>query len=968
MEVLGRLLALVACVLQFLMLFDLRGKFSGKTADHLKQKSRQGCDPVRDLCDALSKVLAGYTDGTGGQKGRGKGAPTRRQDAKAQRMGDLIRAIEKTLSNAKTGSWSIEQLIKDLMGTIRNFQAAARGGRDGGRKEADKTSNHPRLSKLVWKKGTVFTYAAYCQVNAVRDLALAQQWTAKVGILVQVGGKPGEKPQDCPTAVMKWLRVEGRGQGETVEGCWIAPLDDAQGLPLSLGGAKMTRAQGAVANKNNATEELVTLRVTMVQRFASEPAWKTSMLSAFHSLWNTAGVTRTYGFRILESADDKARTCFATVQKSKAAAIRAQSGKAGTFAEQLVCQHGRAVVEWQMQEDGEGPVAYLERVLRQGRSSSGTDPGLAFRRGGKSQLGWRQPPGAAAAPPDKPLPWEVHGTPATWSEADVASFLEDNRWTQATMLRPRSGRRGWAFKMVPPAGAHLQNTYELHDSTVVKIRREVRRQAGMEARPISAKPGFVRSDQVEAGKKREEKAAKAAAGTEPGAEKAKGGVPDKSLGYKSWDLGGCGGCFYRAVGAAKALLEGKTQEAIEKNAEGIGAKLRAEATALIRAHGLWQDSWVKDDNATPQKEGGPVPDTWDSRVTANARKGMQAMKAAPLPVCLKDEHYFALVLDVAKAEWPMEWGEEPEEEVSKQLCRGAGDGTDDGDQGSNLDGRFQSDRQSVTTAARGRAVQQPQANNRNTRQRNYEAQWARHGGRLSRAGWGRQRVTTEPWACPMKDCGYVCAGVAKKTLATRRSQKKEHRLKCRPGADPLLFDARQASDPVAVPRSEEEVRQQLALPADAPVPAELMNRQRRKCGKWWPSLSAAAHAKAVAAHNKAEHAEDRQQAGEARKKALQEQKEENREAAAEGRQPRQLHLVRRHARDKDDAARKAEKNQYQRERWQWEKGEALAAGLPWPPPGHRERAAKSRAKLKAESSAAADARPAQARRKRQKAS
>ncbi|CAK0808702.1 unnamed protein product, partial [Prorocentrum cordatum] len=582
---------------------------------------------------------------------------------------------------------------------------------------ADKTSNHPRLSKLVWKKGTVFTYAAYCQamaeadaketmknaevilarpdqVNAVRDLASAQQWNANVGILVQVGGKPGEKPQDCPTAVMKWL----------------------QGLPLSLGGVKMTRAQGAVANKNNATEELVTLRVTMVQRFASEPAWKTSMLCAFHSLWNTAGVTRTYGFRILESADDKARTCFATVQKSKAAAILAQSGKAGTFAEQLVCQHGRAVVEWQMQEDGEGPVAYLER---------------------------------------------------------------------ATMLRPRWGRRGWVFKMVPPAGAHLQNTCELRDSTVVKICREVRRQAGMEARPISAKPGFVRSDLVEAGKKREEKAAKAepwkaqelaagtqettggaapgegkrqqqaAAGTEPGAKKAEGIVPDKVLGYKSWDLGGCGGCFYRAVGAAKALLEGETQEAIEKNAEGIGAKLRAETAGLIRAHKLWQDSCFKGDNATPQKEGGPVPDTWDSWVTANARKGgwvderaasalclrlerrvvvflwqagewqkawvfkppvcaglerkrAKAMKAAPLPVCLKDEHYFALAPGVAKAEWPIERGEEPEEEVSKQLCRGAGDGADDGDQGSNLHGWFQSDRQSVTIAARGRAVQQPQ--------------------------------------------------------------------------------------------------------------------------------------------------------------------------------------------------------------------------------------------------------------------
>eukprot|EP00959_Pyramimonas_sp_CCMP1952_P245243 5125628-Pyramimonas_sp.AAC.2 len=138
----------------------------------------------------------------------------------------------------------------------------------------------------------------------------------------------------------------------------------------------------------------------MVKKYMTDSAWRASPVTSLHSLWKADGIIRTYGYRLHEAGDDICRSCFATVQEDKVLDLLRQSGIGGIFSERLVCQAGRAAVDWKPWEDGETDIEYLERLLRRG----GTQHGLAFRRGGKQQLGWREPPGTAPRRPDRAVP------------------------------------------------------------------------------------------------------------------------------------------------------------------------------------------------------------------------------------------------------------------------------------------------------------------------------------------------------------------------------------------------------------------------------------------------------------------------------------------------------------------------------------------------------------------------------------
>ncbi|CAK0867713.1 unnamed protein product, partial [Prorocentrum cordatum] len=444
----------------------------------------------------------------------------------------------------------------------------------------------------------------------------------------------------------------------------------------------------------------------------------------------------------------------------------------------------------------------------------------------------------------------------------------------------------------------------------------------------------------------------------PGSKKAKGeSVPQRALDHNTWDLGGTGDCFYRAVGAATAINEkgtsGKerTREDVQRNIVGLAAKLRAESVGLIRKHRLWEAAWVQDPSTNQTLEDGPVPTSWETWVTACARQNRwvdeyaaaalalrlertivafywhggkwvkgwtfnppadtndpvlerrrrKALSRPPVPVCLRDQHYFTLHLNQGEKDWPKEWAEPPEEEVpSSQLRAGAADGHSDLDdwQGSLAppgtfagelvqERRRHRDQRQRADEARSAPTTQPPADSLNPRgstatdvarvgdvDSDEEAvAWPapkKYGARQARQQY-LARGSTTSWSCPLcaaQGVHWSCdaqlrAGGAPKNpiggvqrLLYKRRQ--AHLNKCHPGVDKAPLSLKPATEAVE-PKTAEEWRALLQLPV-GPIPEAYAATKCRYCEKTWPAhVQGHQLTKSVRAHHVKEHAEQRQQ-------------------------------------------------------------------------------------------------------------
>ncbi|CAK0789280.1 unnamed protein product [Prorocentrum cordatum] len=624
--------------------------------------------------------------------------------------------------------------------------------------------------KLDRLQEAILVVACADEVQALRDLARSSGIKKSLGVVTR------EDPAiEGVTNQKKWLRIDTEcGRSAPLEELYITPLKDT--VP-EIPAVEVPKAAGSVAAAP--TKETETIRITLVKRYASDETWKASMMTSIHSLWDASGVTRTYGFRALEGGEERCRTCFATVQAGKVPSILKQSGQAGLFAERLVCNGGRSAVEWVTQDADEDDRVYLSRVLRQVGNDAN---GLAFRRGGQAPLGWRLPDGTVPRVPDRALPWEIKGTPVDWSSADVTGFLEQNGFAEIAMMRPRWGKKGWVVKAKAPSGTKEASAYTIADGTVIHIVRDIRRQEGMVSRQLSARPGGVNKDLQEKEQKRKDAeravepwkyaqappddaeedmppqtAPGAGGGAEAGApvqselaqrvaaigskreapaqggkEKSRRSFPASAMGFKTWDLGGTGDCFYRAVAAMAAIEDGRDSQQIETRIKQLAAKMRAESTNYIRSHELWKDTWVADTLSNTTLDDGAVPTCWKEWVDATARENRwvdehaaaalsarvgrrivvfvhdgggwvkgwvisppeptqattnqsklakarkKALEQPPLPVLLMDSHYVAMRKKRPEDVWPMEWGEAPNTPYAPNKLRGAGSDTDVG--------------------------------------------------------------------------------------------------------------------------------------------------------------------------------------------------------------------------------------------------------------------------------------------------
>ncbi|CAK0819641.1 unnamed protein product, partial [Prorocentrum cordatum] len=476
--------------------------------------------------------------------------------------------------------------------------------------------------------------------------------------------------------------------------------------------------------------------------------------------------------------------------------------------------------------------------------------------------------------PDRAVPWEITGTPASWGANDVSTYFTENDWTEVSLIRPRFRNKGWIFRMKAPAEVRDYSVWQIHNHTITVV-HDTWQQKGMTTKMINPRPGVVRQDLHEQEKERK---AKADAAKPPGEQ---GGQAKKTkcinvYGYQGWDLGGKGDCLYRAAAASAAALEGRKKEDIEKNIASLGKKIRAETTGLIRKHSLFKGVWVADPNASVRWEGGPIPATYQEWVDATAREGRyacehtaavlalrlerrlvvfywhqgkwvkgwvisppegagnaaiekkrsKAMGRAPIPVALKDEHYVALHLKDGQKEWPLEWADPPEEDFATQLLRGGVAAT-----GSCWD--------SVSVAAHG-----------GKRRRLRGKQTAPAPPALAGPPPGWDEPPPAPHAAPRPLVRGSAEWVEHKKYVKRRNRHvdREH-----PDKPRSFFNKKNGTLPTLKALSDEEWREALQLPM-GPLPKMAWTCQ--DCGKSLPFQSDNSRSiidKARRAHREAEH-------------------------------------------------------------------------------------------------------------------
>ena len=190
---------------------------------------------------------------------------------------------------------------------------------------------------------------------------------------------------------------------------------------------------------------------------------------------------------------------------------------------------------------------------------------------------------------------------------------------------------------------------------------------------------------------------------------------DTPFGFQRVDCGGNGDCGYRAAAAAYALADGRDLKETKENAPTLGATLRAQVASHLKKHQLWKDSWAPDDRWTESTEGGTVPTTYDEWLESTARPGRwvcgptligiatrlkrnlvvfrfaddkwekadlitplesnakdvsTAASFPPLPLFLKDNHYFTL--EPREEGWPATWSSPADKKWDPNLHRGGG--------------------------------------------------------------------------------------------------------------------------------------------------------------------------------------------------------------------------------------------------------------------------------------------------------